>query len=189
MSAVYKYSKQSGIKFYDTAQEFNLIKVNFNCIGRYEDEDKAYVEYKRCMRKALIKDRPPEKTVSDIHQKLIALLLQIFNYIRVFFNWLLFDLMSCYCTKPFRVLLSAVITILIFGIFYNLTGTIEFSVNGNYEGLIGCFYHSIITFFTIGYGDSKPTELWGLLMTGLEGFAGVFMMSLFTVSFVRKVLR
>jgi hypothetical protein len=50
------------------------------------------------------------------------------------------------------------------------------------------FYHSGITFFTIGYGDVFPQGL-SRIVSGVEGFIGVFMMSYFTVAFVRKVLR
>jgi hypothetical protein len=54
--------------------------------------------------------------------------------------------------------------------------------------LLQSFYHSAITFFTIGYGDVYPMGL-SRIISGLEGFMGVFMMSYFTVAFVRKVLR
>jgi hypothetical protein len=54
--------------------------------------------------------------------------------------------------------------------------------------LLQSYYHSGITFFTIGYGDVYPTGL-SRVFSGLEGFVGVFMMSYFTVAFVRKVLR
>jgi hypothetical protein len=50
------------------------------------------------------------------------------------------------------------------------------------------FYHSAITFFTIGYGDFFPSGhiRW---LSAAEGWAGVFLMSYFTVAFVRKILR
>ncbi len=50
------------------------------------------------------------------------------------------------------------------------------------------FYHSAITFLTIGYGDHYPfgSIRW---VSSLEGFFGLFLMSYFTVAFVRKVLR
>jgi hypothetical protein len=49
-------------------------------------------------------------------------------------------------------------------------------------------YHSAITFLTIGYGDYYPSGYirW---LSGIEGFVGLFLMSYFTVAFVRKVLR
>ena len=58
----------------------------------------------------------------------------------------------------------------------------------NLSTLLQSFYHSAITFFTIGYGDVYPVGL-SRVISGLEGFMGVFMMSYFTVAFVRKVLR
>ena len=56
-------------------------------------------------------------------------------------------------------------------------------------GVLGkSFYHSAITFFTIGYGDHYPVGhiRW---LSAIEGWAGVFLMSYFTVAFVRKILR
>jgi hypothetical protein len=50
------------------------------------------------------------------------------------------------------------------------------------------FYHSAITFFTIGYGDHYPYGA-ARIVSSIEGFMGVFLMSYFTVAFVRKVLR
>jgi len=49
-------------------------------------------------------------------------------------------------------------------------------------------YYSAITFFTVGYGDYFASGLVKLVAT-LEGFSGVFLMSYFTVAFVRKILR
>jgi hypothetical protein len=102
-------------------------------------------------------------------------------------EWFFLDLISCYCTKPFHVFYAAIIAIAFFAGLYNIPGTVDFT--GHYQGLWGSIYHSVITFFTIGYGDSSPMGWLGLPLTGLEGFVGVFLMSLFTVSFVRKVLR
>ena len=50
------------------------------------------------------------------------------------------------------------------------------------------FYHSAITFLTIGYGDYYPSGIirW---LSSVEGFSGLFLMSYFTVAFVRKILR
>jgi hypothetical protein len=93
------------------------------------------------------------------------------------------------------VLLSVVVTWFIFGCLYylvELTGLgSTVSAVGNPDNLstiLQSFYHSGVTFFTIGYGDVYPIGL-SRLISGLEGFTGVFMMSYFTVAFVRKVLR
>ncbi|MCK5311801.1 MAG: hypothetical protein KAJ62_06810 [Desulfobacteraceae bacterium] len=42
---------------------------------------------------------------------------------------------------------------------------------------------------TIGYGDIQPANFSGIILSGFEGFMGLFLMSYFTVTFVRKVLR
>ena len=49
-------------------------------------------------------------------------------------------------------------------------------------------YYSAITFCTVGYGDYFATGALKLL-AALEGFSGIFLMSYFTVAFVRKILR
>ncbi len=51
------------------------------------------------------------------------------------------------------------------------------------------FYHSGITFLTIGYGDLRPCNGLGIVLSILEGFCGLFLMSYLTIAFSRKVLR
>jgi hypothetical protein len=111
------------------------------------------------------------------------------------FKWLVFDKIGLYATSPGRVLFSVVIFWLFFGSTYFLVdlsglGKTASSV-GNLDRLSTLsqsFYHSAVTFFTIGYGDVYPQGI-SRIVSGLEGFMGVFMMSYFTVAFVRKVLR
>ena len=50
-----------------------------------------------------------------------------------------------------------------------------------------CFYHSTITFLTIGYGDYYPTGF-SRGISIVEGWMGLFLMSYFTVAFVRKIV-
>lgn len=180
--AIYAYGRNNDLSDYGIASMFNILKVNYNKTGRYNNEDLAYVQYRRCIRRFTARSLP-----SGSKGRIGRFMSKLVRQIRAFLSWLLLDLISCYCTKPFRVLLSALITMIIFALFYHITGTVRFT--DSYNGLLGCFYHSVITFFTIGYGNSNPLETIGLLLTGIEGFAGVFLMSLFTVSFVRKALR
>ena len=57
-SAIYNYRDLQfaprGLKAEEVAQEFNFLKVNYNQNGEYDYEDKAYVEYRRCLRKTKI---------------------------------------------------------------------------------------------------------------------------------------
>ena len=145
------------------AQQFNFLKINYNRNGEYEYEDQAYTEYRRSLRKTK-------------------------NCISRFLEWIFLDGISGYCTKPFRVFFAAIIAIIIFACLYNIPGTVEFTTD-NYKGIWGAVYHSIISFFTIGFGESQPIGTVGLFLTWLEGFVSAFFLSLFTVSFVHKVLR
>ena len=54
--------------------------------------------------------------------------------------------------------------------------------------LVNALYFSVVTLATIGYGDFAP-DGFARIIAGTEGFMGVFMMSYFTVAFVRKILR
>ena len=165
------------------SEQFNILKENFEVSGQYNDEDKSYIQFKRFELKA------------DYQEALRAggrRLLSIPNYL---FRWLIFDKMGLFATNPLRVLFSMLVIYVLFSLVYlSLTifglGGIINSV-GAVDGLSNiktCFYHSAITFLTIGYGDYYPTGI-SRGISILEGWSGLFLMSYFTVAFVRKILR
>ena len=97
--------------------------------------------------------------------------------------------------SPVRVLISMVVTYLFFLLIYFLMPFLvgneimpSLDHGDDLSQLEIAFYHSIVTFLTIGYGDYYPT---GILrwISGFEGFTGLFLISYFTVAFVRKALR
>jgi hypothetical protein len=166
------------------AEQFRILKTNFSGTGKYDDEDRAYVEFKRFEADADMKEAIEKNKWS-----------KIWEYPVFGFKWLVFDKIGLYATSPGRVLLSVVIFWLCFGFTYYLIdlsglGKTMSAVNNpdHLSTLLQSFYHSAITFFTIGYGDVYPMGL-SRIFSGIEGFMGVFMMSYFTVAFVRKVLR
>jgi len=166
------------------AEQFRILKENFSGTGKYEDEDEAYIMLKRYEAKSWITEQEEKGGIT-----------KIISYIPHGFQWLVFDKIGLYATSPGRVLFSVVIFWVFFGILYFLTelsglGKTVSAVNNpdNLSVFLQSFYHSAITFFTIGYGDVYPMGL-SRVLSGLEGFMGVFMMSYFTVAFVRKVLR
>ena len=176
-------SNQKNTSFHQKAEQFRLLKEEFRDTGRYIDEDVAYVYFKRYE----LKDK------WEIARKkgLISTLLFVpaFIFQRVVFDWI-----GLYATNPFRVLFSIMIVNVIFSFIY----TLFYSTN-NYltcmdpnvdfvDMLFGNLYFSAITFFTVGYGDCSPIGFFKLL-SPIEGFIGVFLMSYFTVAFVRKILR
>lgn len=165
-------------------EQFRTLKQNFNVTGQYSDEDEAYVYFKRYEAKAKLHEATHKTWLSSI-----------WSYPSYWFKWLVFDKIGLYATSPGRVLISVVFMWFSFGcIYYFLQlvglGKTMSSVGNpdNISVLAQSFYHSAITFFTIGYGDVFP-QGFSRLFSSFEGFIGVFMMSYFTVAFVRKVLR
>lgn len=166
------------------AEQFRILKENFSGTGKYQDEDEAYIMFKRYEAKAWL-----------LEQREKGGLKGIFSYFPHGFKWLVFDKIGLFATSPGRVLLSVIVFWLFFGTIYFILelsgiGKTVSSVGNpdNMSSLFQSFYHSAVTFFTIGYGDVYPMGV-SRILSGLEGFTGVFMMSYFTVAFVRKVLR
>ena len=53
-----------------------------------------------------------------------------------------------------------------------------------------CIYYSFVTFVTIGAENVHPRYGgWMPLVVGLQGFSGLFLMTLFVATFTRKILR
>jgi hypothetical protein len=166
------------------AEQFRILKENFSGTGKYDDEDMAYVMFKRFEARAEMKDAVAKSKWA-----------RLWAWPEFGFKWLVFDKIGLYATSPGRVLFSVVIFWIFFGTTYYLVqlsglGKTASSVQNpdHLTPLLQSFYHSAVTFFTIGYGDVFPQGL-SRVVSGLEGFMGVFMMSYFTVAFVRKVLR
>ncbi len=173
--------------FLQKAEQFRVLKENFRVNGQYEDEDLAYIEFKRC------------EALANLNEEKKGNALQaLFAYPKYYFQKYVFDFVGRYATAPSRVLLNAILTIFVFGIIFYVTttyfhtiGSVESTLPSNLNRLQefwNCIYYSAITFLTIGYGDYFPYGILKLIAT-LEGFTGVFLMSYFTVAFVRKILR
>jgi hypothetical protein len=168
----------------EIAEQFRILKENFNNTGQYVDEDKAYVEFKRNELKADLQEAIKKNPLSRIWQ-----------YPSYFFQWIVFDKVGLYATNPLRVLTSMLVSYIFFSLVYLI---VPVFVNTKIVSSLGdpdklgpvavSFYHSAITFLTIGYGDYYPSGLFRWI-SGLEGFVGLFLMSYFTVAFVRKILR
>jgi len=176
--------KQEEVSNYLKAEQFRILKENFNTCGQYDDEDKAYLMFKRYEAKAAL-----EKHISRNKWN------TAWAYPLHLFKLLIFDKAGHYATNPLRVILSMGIAYTFFSFLYFLLiilkagNIVESVVHDHVLKVLGTsFYHSAITFLTIGYGDYYPEGAvrW---VSGIEGFTGVFLMSYFTVAFVRKILR
>lgn len=174
--------KQEGTTLRQKAEQFRILKENFSSTGNYSDEDEAYVMFKRFESRSWLTE-----------QKEKGGLTKILSYIPHGFKWLIFDAMGLYATNPARVLISMIVAYFLFSIIYVLmilitNADILSSTTDQLSVVARSFYHSAITFFTIGYGDHFPHGS-ARIISSIEGFMGVFLMAYFTVAFVRKVLR
>jgi hypothetical protein len=169
----------------EKSQQFLILKETYNATGRYSDEDRAYVWYKRFELQA-------DLEYSLKHNPRSA----IWAYPTAFFKWLLFDKIGLYATEPLRVLFSVSVIYTLFSLLYLVlpfvadtyidTGGGE--VLQNMNEVTKAFYYSAITFLTIGYGEFYPVGIMRFFAS-VEGYVGVFLMGYFSVAFVRKVLR
>ncbi len=178
---------QKTTSLYQKAEQFRVLKENFRNNGQYEDEDGAYLEFKRCESKANLNDA----ILKDKKNALWA-------YPNYYFQKYVFDYVGRYATAPTRVLLNACFTVIVYGLLYYII-TDFFPGFGSVASTLppellhihefwNSMYYSAITFFTIGYGDYFA-DGYLKIFAALEGFSGVFLMSYFTVAFVRKILR
>ncbi len=167
-------------------EQFRILKENYNLTGQYSYEDEAYVEFKRTEALAHLKE--------DKKRKKPAFL----AYVNYAFKWMVFDKMGKFATDPLRVLSTMLITYLFFTLLYiilaefgqiHIVSSLFSPGDPRILGPFGkAFYHSAITFLTIGYGDYYPDGI-ARWISSIEGFVGLFLMSYFTVAFVRKILR
>jgi hypothetical protein len=169
----------------DMSNQYRVFKENFNNLGQYDDEDSSYVQFKSHELKADIKDHLKRNPANAIW---------VYPYSG--FQWLVFDKMGKYATDPIRVLISTLIIYILFSLqyyylpFFANAEIVQSVVHPDHmnHGLAEAFYHSAVTFLTIGYGDFYPSGHFKWI-SAFEGFVGLFLMSYFTVAFVRKILR
>jgi hypothetical protein len=175
---------QTDTGYRDKAEQFRVLKQNFNNSGQYDDEDLAYVEFKRNEAKAILRESIGRDKKSAVWQ-----------YPAYGFKKLVFDWMGLYATSPVRVVVSNIVIYFLFALVFTLA---PYVANTSLSGIDpdatfwtkfwNAAYYTGITYFTVGYGDILPIG-WLRLVADLTAFIGVFMMSYFTVAFVRKILR
>ncbi len=116
----------------------------------------AYVEFKRNESKAELSDSIHKSKWNGLYQ-----------YPLYWFKLLLFDRAGLYATSPVRVLITMLISFALFSIVYLLliafTSADIISTVDDQLGIgARAFYHSAITFLTIGYGDHYPYRIHSL---------------------------
>jgi uncharacterized protein YjbI with pentapeptide repeats len=101
---------------------------------------------------------------------------------------LIMNVLCGYGEKPYRIILSAFLTILSFALVYSVFNAVERSGDLAYSlRWYDYIYYSAITFTTVGYGDFVPkAHMACRLLAGVEAFSGVFVTGLFIFTLARK---
>jgi len=105
-----------------------------------------------------------------------------------YFPSLLMGALCGYGEKPYRIVLSAILTICLFALLYFSLNAVQSPSSADYIfKLSDYFYYSAITFTTVGYGDFVPRPfLVCRLLAAIEAFSGVFLSGLFVFTLARK---
>ncbi|MBN4062423.1 two pore domain potassium channel family protein, partial [Bacteroidales bacterium AH-315-I05] len=168
----------------EKANQFNILKEDYNSTGQYGDEDRAYVAFKRFELKADLEESVKESPLNVF-----------WIYPLSFVKWLVADKIGLYATNPLRVLISMSVVYVLFSLLYTIMPEFMHSDvicsgadNDKFPYWALAFYFSAITFLTIGYGDCLPEGhiKW---IAPIEGWMGMFLLAYFTVAFMRKILR
>lgn len=139
-----------------------MLKENFRTIGDYQNEDICYSNYRKQYNKTLEN-----------------------NIVRRLFNNFI-AIISDYGTKPYRTFLFILFLIISFAFVFYFCPYVSFN---NANSLTDYIYVSGITFFTVGYGDVLPLNVFTKIAVLIEAFFGVSTMSYFLVVLSRKVIR
>ena len=144
-------------------QTFRMLKENYSRIGRYDEEDSSYVEYKnRHVRR-------------DNHFNLRHRLEKLFG------------LVGGYGTSPISIGIAMIAAVFLFALVYTFIPGIEF--NGISLPFLDSLYLSTMTFLTMGPAEFIPSNEITRTVIVIEGFTGLFSMFYFTLAFARKILR
>lgn len=181
---IYNQKKTS---LYQKAEQFRFLKENFRNNGQYEDEDASYLEFRRCESKSNLDYALAQNKWNAV-----------WAYLQFYFQKYVFDYVGRYATAPTRVLMNAILAVFLYAFIYYLCseffpafGTIASALPDHLNhahDFWNSVYYSAITFCTVGYGDYFA-DGYLKIIAACEGFSGVFLMSYFTVAFVRKILR
>ncbi len=162
--------------YLEASREYAFLRTAFQQINRFDDEDWAYYQFKKCERKGQPWSYRPIKLLK--------------RAVDFFF----LDLGCGYGTKPFRTFAVSLVMVAVFAMFYFIDLQpaqckvyIQDAAFANQ-----CLYALDISVMALSGGYSAlPSELPGSMRLAamLEYFVGMVLLGLFVVAFSRKVIR
>ncbi|MDD2971656.1 MAG: potassium channel family protein [Lachnospiraceae bacterium] len=164
--------------------EYKFIKDIYVSTMQYENQDIMYCAMCRERRKGTFLDK---KSLYK-ERKLNPFQYILYQLKHGVVDCFIEDFMSCYATSIMRVLMVIVMSIILFALIYTPV-IVVYDVQSLISKFLSALYYSGITFFTIGYAEAEFTTSFIKVISIIEGFSGVFLMSYLTAVFVRKLAR
>lgn len=166
----------------EAAQEYGMLKRNFETLHRYDDEDWAFYQFKVCQRRARAR-----KSLNPFRRAM-----QLLDYV-------LLDLGCGYGTRPFRAVGSALVIMVICAIFFMVgigcfdvsTPPIDGQPMESWANRTIYGFTTSVSVFTSGFSCEQLNNAsgWVLLPLSIEALLGTLLWGLFIVAFSRKVIR
>ncbi len=108
-----------------------------------------------------------------------------------FFEWILADLTTGYGTRWLRIIFWWIFFIGGFGYIYSNFNLIKYNSDRTITSIsfLEGLYFSVVTFFSLGYGDYIPKQGPGQIFVGIQAMLGAFFVAAFIAVFARKFMR
>jgi len=200
----------TGARFEEDYEEgelaFRLAKITQQNKGDYHKAGDFYyqeMDYKRKKKLKKIKDsnKPLRElyTQDSWYKKLFKSsflgsvykeLIFLGKWFRYVFPFELVRGLCGYGERPWRVIVSSIVMIIVWALYYSLLNSIT-PLRQSFLSRFGdSLYFSFVTFTTLGYGDIVPRSIsHARILAGIESFFGGFMMALFVLVFSRRWTR
>lgn len=163
-------------EFHKAKEVYVMLRRCFDYWGEHENSEWAYYNFRKAERKAQQSSNPATK-------------------LRLFCNWLFFDLGCGYGTKPINVTILAGFLIFIFTSIFWCFGqffVVDSSLGDTSNGItfMQALYVSSMNFVTLGTEGISPSfDHWIKYLVAIEGFLGLFLMTVFVGTYTRKMAK
>lgn len=208
-----KFVGEERKRWFHIAEEiYSSLRNYFRDCGQHEDERwavyrttdmarRSHLWFHICHwpRQSIENSRWDRFLTSSERNRVLRVLIAIGLYSLHFPRYLGLSLLKLICgygERPFRTIATGAVVMLGSALIYFATGAITTHPISNRPlpdekvGLADALYFSIVTFTTVGFGDWHPKpDSWVRYWVVGEALTGVFISSLFVVTFARKVMR
>lgn len=163
---------------YDKAKEvYVMLRRSFDYWGEHVNSEWAYYNFRKAELKAYKTSNPLKK-------------------IKKFFYWFFFDLGCGYGTKPINVTILAACVVSLFSAIFWIFGQqfiVDPSLHPDPSGGLSfaqAIYISCMNFVTMGTEGIAPAfDHWIKYLVAVEGFIGLFLMTVFVGTYTRKMVK